>query len=68
MSSDATHPKALSASNSSELAGTRHSYAAFSMAWQKHEAKRDCPDVWLATVAFDLPEHLFGLCFAHAKL
>jgi hypothetical protein len=33
MSSGATHPKALSASNSSALAGMRHSYAVFSMAW-----------------------------------
>ena len=23
----------------------RHSYAAFSMGWQKHEAKRDCPEL-----------------------
>lgn len=23
----------------------RHSYAAFSMGWQKHDAKRDCPVV-----------------------
>ncbi|MFT6536742.1 MAG: hypothetical protein ACJAQU_001645 [Loktanella salsilacus] len=44
MSSGATHPKALSASNSSARAGMRHSYAVFSMGWQKHEAKRDCPD------------------------
>ncbi|WP_222861725.1 hypothetical protein, partial [Oceaniovalibus sp. ACAM 378] len=36
-SSDATHPKALSASNSSELAGMRHSYAAFSMGCKTRE-------------------------------
>ncbi|WP_223428999.1 hypothetical protein, partial [Tateyamaria pelophila] len=42
---DATHPKALSALNSSELDGTRHSYAAFSMGCKRHDAKRDCPAV-----------------------
>jgi hypothetical protein len=35
------HPKALSASNSSEQAGTRHSYAAVLMGCKKLDAKRD---------------------------
>jgi hypothetical protein len=37
MSSDATRPKALSASNSSKLAGMRNFYAAFSMCCKERE-------------------------------
>ncbi len=43
-------PSASPVSCSVALAGMRHSYAVFSMAWQKHEAKRDCPAMILGGI------------------